>query len=199
MPKKASTMRTISRITMAIFAITMLVQVSSVSAQGSAKKQMTQKQGSAKKQMQTDASAKTETMVKAPVSRAFTNGYNVPSSGVAIDGYCPVCYLSANKAAKGTAEFAHDYKGVTYWFVHEGAPQAFIKNPEKFLPAYGGWCAVGVATGQRFPVDPTNFKIVDGRILLFLKNAKVDAATIWDKDSANMLNAADKNWKKLGS
>jgi len=180
-------MRTISRILVATVAIAMLTQVSYVSAQGSAKKQVMQNEGSAKKEAMTQ------------MSRAFTNGFNVPSSGVAIDGYCPVCYLSANKAAKGTPDFAHDHNGVTCWFVHDGARQAFIANPEKFLPAYGGWCAVGVATGQRFPVDPTNFKIVDGRIMLFLKNAKVDAVSIWDKDSANMLKQADENWKKLGS
>jgi len=182
-------MRTFSKILMAAVAIAMLTQVSSVSAQSSAKKEMMSKQGSAKK----------EAMAHTEASRAFTNGYNVPSNGVAIEGYCPVCYLSANKAAKGTPEFAHDHNGVTYWFVHDAARQAFIQNPDKFLPAYGGWCAVGVATGQRFPVDPTNFKIVDGRIMLFLKNAKVDAVTIWDKDAANMLQKADENWKKLGS
>ena len=126
-------------------------QASSVSAQSNGKKTMSK--GSA---------------TKMPMSRAFTNGFNVPSTGVALEGYCPVCYISANKAAKGTAEISHDYKGVTYWFVSNEARQAFVANPEKFLPAYGGWCAVGVSMGQRFPVDPTNFKVVNGRIMLFL-------------------------------
>jgi len=138
-------MRTILRLITATLAIAMLIQASPVSAQSAAKQEM--KEGSAKKEM-----------VQSGASRAFTNGFNVPSSGVAIDGYCPVCYLAANKAVKGLPEITHDYNGVTYWFVKEGAKQAFIENPEKFLPAYGGWCAVGVATGQRFPVDPTNFK-----------------------------------------
>jgi len=35
--------------------------------------------------------------------------------------------------------------------------------------------------------------------MLFLKNAKVDAVSIWDKDAENMLKKADENWKKLGS
>jgi hypothetical protein len=54
-----------------------------------------------------------------------------------------------------------------------------------------------MATGQRFPVDPTNFKIVDGRIMLFLKNASVDAVDIWNKNQPDNLKKADANWKKL--
>ena len=147
----------------------------------------------------TDGGSHQKAAMTESVSRAFTNGYNVPSSGVAIEGYCPVCYLAANKAVKGLPSISHDHNGVTYWFVKEGARQEFISNPEKYLPAYGGWCALGVATGQRFPVDPTNFKIVNGRIMLFLKNAKVDGAEIWNRDEASNLANADQNWKKLGS
>ena len=139
------------------------------------------------------------TMAAKPMSRAFTNGYNVPSNGVALEGYCPVCYLAVNKAVRGTAQFSYTHNGVTYWFVNENARQAFIANPEKFTPAYGGWCAIGVAMGQRFPVDPEHFKIVDGRIMLFLRNAKVDALDLWNRDEAGNLRKADENWKKLGS
>jgi len=131
------------------------------------------------------------------VSRAFTMGYNVPSTGVAMEGYCPVCYLAANKAAKGNPDIAYEHNGITYWFVSEPVRDTFIANPEKYIPAYGGWCAVGVAMGQRFPVDPTNFKIVDGRVMLFLKNGKVDATSIWDKNAAENLKKADANWEKL--
>lgn len=144
------------------------------------------------KKMTPESSMKVE-----PMSRAFTNGFNVPSTGLALEGYCPVCYLSANKAVKGSPDFPHEYNGVTYLFVNDDARQAFIKTPEKFLPAYGGWCAVGVSMGQRFPVDPTNFKIVNGRIMLFLKNANVDGVEIWNQDEAGNLGKADTNWTKL--
>jgi YHS domain-containing protein len=131
-------------------------------------------------------------------SRAFTNGFNVSSNGIAIEGYCPVCYLAVNRAVKGTPRFSQDYNGITYWFVNENARQAFLANPEQFLPAYGGWCATGVAIGQRLPVDPESFKIVDGRIMLFLKNAKVNALDLWNQDESGNLAKAETNWKKLG-
>ena len=134
---------------------------------------------------------------KEPVSRAFANGYNVPSTGLALEGYCPVCYIAANKAAKGSKEYPYTHQGVTYWFVSDEVRQTFIANPEKYMPAYGGWCATGVALGQRLPVDPTNFKVVNGRIMLFLKNEKIDCAEIWNQNEADNLTKANTNWPKL--
>ena len=86
---------------------------------------------------------------------------------------------------------------MTYWFVSAAVRDTFKANPDKYVPAYGGWCATGVALGQRFPVDPTNFKVVDGRILLFLKNEKIDGVGHWNKDAAGNLKKADANWQKL--
>ena len=142
-------------------------------------------------------SATKSTTAKEQVSRAFTNGANVPSSGVAIEGYCPVCYIAANKAAKGSPEFSYDYEGITYWFVSDDVRNMFKSDPKKYVPSYGGWCALGVAMGQRFPVDPTNFKVVDGKILLFLKNAKVDGAELWNQNADDNLGKANANWEKL--
>ena len=144
-----------------------------------------------------DAGSGARMQHKEKMSRAFTNGYNVPSTGVAIEGYCPVCYVSAGKAVKGKSSITHDYNGVTYWFVSDEAKQMFAASPEKYLPAYGGWCAVGVSMGQRFPVDPTNFKVVNGKIVLFLKNAKIDGQQMWNDDEAGMMKKANANWAKL--
>ncbi len=179
-------MKSLAKIATAIACLAMLGNIEQAQAQSG------NKGGSNKKMAE-------KTMAAKPTSRAFTNGYNVPSNGVAIEGYCPVCYFAANKAVKGTPQFSHDYNGITYWFVNENARQAFIADPEKFIPAYGGWCAVGVSMGQRFPVDPERFKIVNGRLMLFLKNAKVDAIELWNRDEAGNLNKAEQNWKRLGS
>ena len=100
-------------------------------------------------------------------SRAYLNSYNLPSSGVALEGYCPVAYFLADKAIKGSLEYASEYNGVTYYFVSADAKKLFDADPDKYVPAYGGWCAFGMAVQDKFPVDPTNFKIVDGRLLVF--------------------------------
>lgn len=132
------------------------------------------------------------------VSRAYLHSYNLPSSGVALEGYCPVAYFAVNKPVRGKPEFASTYNGVTYHFVSADAKRAFDAEPEKYLPAYGGWCAFGMAVEDKFPVDPRNFKIVDGRLLLFLKNKNVDALQLWDQgDEQELFRKADRHWKKV--
>lgn len=131
-------------------------------------------------------------------SRAYLNNNNIPSSGLAIEGYCPVAYFAVNKPVMGKKEFASEYKGVTYYLVNADAKAAFDKSPEKYIPAYGGWCAFGMAVGEKFPVDPTNFKIVNGKLHVFLKNKNVDALLLWNKgkESDHVMNAAA-HWKKV--
>ena len=131
-------------------------------------------------------------------SRAYLHGYNLPSSGVALEGYCPVAYFAVDKAVRGVPEHASTHEGVSYWFVNAEAKDAFDASPEKFLPAYGGWCAFGMAVSDKFPVDPTRFKIEKGRLLLFLKNSGVDALELWNKgDRTELLRKADAHWKKV--
>ena len=117
---------------------------------------------------------------------------------MALEGYCPVAYFAVNKPIRGKSTFSSQYGGATYYFVNADAKAAFDDNPEKYVPAYGGWCATGMAMGDKFPVDPTSFKIVDGELLLFLRNANVDALEIWnDGDEKKQLHKAGEHWKKV--
>ncbi|MCG8409105.1 MAG: hypothetical protein MI923_28205 [Phycisphaerales bacterium] len=133
-------------------------------------------------------------------SRAYLHSYNLPSSGLAIEGYCPVAYFAVGKAIRGKSEYAVTHNGVTYYFVSADAMKVFRSNPEKYIPAYGGWCAFGMSVKDKFPVDPTNFKIVDGRLMLFLKNKNVDALLLWNKgNEKDLVTKADVHWKKVSN
>ena len=128
-------------------------------------------------------------------SRAYLHSYNLPSSGIALEGYCPVAYFAVNKPVRGKPEYASVYRNVTYHFVSADAKKLFDKDPEKYLPAYGGWCAFGMHVKDKFPVDPTKFKIVNGRLLLFLANQNVDALELWNGgDEQQQLTNADAHW-----
>ena len=114
-------------------------------------------------------------------SRAYAAAHNVPSHGVALEGYCPVAYFAVNKPLRGKPEYASTYEGIEYHFVSADAQAAFDKEPAKYIPAYGGWCAFGMAVQDKFPVDPRNFKIVNGQLMLFLKNKDVDALDLLEQ------------------
>jgi len=109
-----------------------------------------------------------------------------------------VAYFAVNKPVRGKPEFASTYNDMTYHFVSADAKRMFDKDPEKYVPAYGGWCAFGMAVEDKFPVDPTNFKIVDGRLMLFLKNKNVDALTLSNQgDERKLTRKANAHWKKV--
>ena len=60
--------------------------------------------------------------------------------GVALDGYDTVAYFNQEKAVKGTAQYNCEYKNKTWYFSSAENRDAFLANPEKFTPQYGGFC-----------------------------------------------------------
>lgn len=120
----------------------------------------------------------------------------------AIQGYDPVAYFpgptgTPGEAKKGVKEFAYTYRGVTYWFATRANLDAFKKEPGKYEPAYGGWCAYAMgATGEKVEIDPKSFKITDGRLYLFYKDFFNDTRAKWTKDEKNLNTKADANWTK---
>jgi YHS domain-containing protein len=115
----------------------------------------------------------------------------------AIGGYSPVSYFESNRAERGRPEHQASYQGQTYYFTSAAQVVSFQANPAKYVPAFGGTCAIGHSVGKEFQPDPTSFKIVDGRLLLFLKTAEVDARALWNKEGdAACLVKASRHWEQ---
>ncbi len=125
---------------------------------------------------------------------ALVTTLSAAPKNLALDGYCPVCYIAAGKAAKGDSKITSEYKGKTYYFVSEDVKGMFDEEPEKWLPQYDGFCAYGVAKGAKFDTDPTVFTVVDDKLYLN-KNKKIGAK--FNKDKEGFIKEADKNWPKL--
>jgi len=123
--------------------------------------------------------------------------YNLGSDKVAISGYDPVAYFTQGKALKGRKEISASHRGVTYHFASEEDRNLFAGAPEKYVPTYGGWCATAMAKGEKVEIDPTNFKVTNGRLFLFFKAFYANAIKDWNKDEPNLTIKADANWKKL--
>jgi len=115
-------------------------------------------------------------------------------TSVALEGYCPVCYISAGKAVKGTTEFQANYGGKTSLFVKQEALDAFKKTPEKFLPAYDGLCAYGMAYGKKVKSDPTIFEVVNGKLYL---NKNKSIGKKFAKKPNSYISKADAKWEKI--
>lgn len=123
--------------------------------------------------------------------------FNLDKSSLAIQGYDPISYFEG-KPQKGVAQFLVFYKGVQYYFVSNAHKEQFLKTPEKFEPAYGGWCAYAMGEyGDKVEIDPTSYKITNGKLYLFYYSFINKTLNKWNLDEANLKAKADKNWELL--
>ncbi|MBI2689832.1 MAG: hypothetical protein HYX27_26295 [Acidobacteria bacterium] len=114
--------------------------------------------------------------------------------GLAIRGYDPVAYFTLGKPVKGRPEFAHTVSGATFHFADAANLDLFKKQPGKYMPQYGGYCAWAVSNGYTASIDPQAWKIVDGKLYL---NFSLDVQAKWTKEIPQRIQAADRNWPNL--
>ena len=119
---------------------------------------------------------------------------DIQHSTVAVQGYDVVGYFSDNKPVKGNGNHVAGYEGVNYLFASDEHKKTFEANPGKYLPAYGGWCAQGVALNRKIISDPESWKIVDGVLYLNLNNA---TQQVWLEDVPGHIKQANTNWTKI--
>ncbi|MGE0464717.1 MAG: YHS domain-containing (seleno)protein [Vicinamibacterales bacterium] len=115
---------------------------------------------------------------------------------VALGGYCPVAYVAMNQAMKGDPSQKSTYKGKTYHFANADAKKMFDAAPDKYVPAYDGWCATAVAQNMKLASDPALFTIHNGRAYLF---SDAGAKAMFDKDKTGTIAKADRAWTTLAS
>ncbi len=115
-------------------------------------------------------------------------------STVGAQGYDLTSYHTGSKPLPGNGNHVAMHNGVNYLFANTANKEAFIKNPGKYLPAYGGYCAYGAAVGKKFIGDPNVWEIVDGTLYLNLDN-KIKG--IWSQDIPANITKADTNWTKI--
>ena len=114
--------------------------------------------------------------------------------GLAVAGYDPVAYFTDGKAVEGSSDFTAEWKGATWRFASAAHRDQFKAEPEKYAPQYGGYCAYGMTVGQKVPVDPAAWSIVEGRLYL---NNSLKVREAWSQDPAGNIGKADAAWPKV--
>jgi YHS domain-containing protein len=119
---------------------------------------------------------------------------NLDKTGVAIQGYDPVAFFTDHKPVKGSEQFLSRHAGAIYFFASKEHKEMFTKDPAKYEPVFGGYCAYGVSRGKLVEIDVDAFQIVDGKLLLqYSKGVRDD----FNKDSKGNLTKAEANWPGL--
>jgi YHS domain-containing protein len=125
-----------------------------------------------------------------------TEIYNL-KKGLALEGYDPVSFFDGNPK-EGGSELKYIYKGVTYFFTSSINLNKFKSSPDKYEPAYGGWCAYAMGeSGEKVKIDIETYKIVDGKLYLFYNFWGNNTLSDWNKNEAKLKAKADLNWKKI--
>lgn len=116
------------------------------------------------------------------------------TDGAAIRGYDPVAYFTTGQPTPGSPDITADYDGATWRFATAENRALFLLEPAKYAPQYGGYCAYGMTVGQKVPVDPAAWSIVEGRLYL---NNSLAVRESWSKDPAGNIGKADAAWPKV--
>lgn len=126
-------------------------------------------------------------------ANAIAGPVNVDGNGLALEGHDPVAYFTRSAAVPGVAGITASHDGATYRFASEANRQAFLADPGRYAPQYGGYCAYGMSNGYQASVQPDKFTIVDGKLYL---NYNGSVQSRWRKDTSGYIASANENWRK---
>jgi YHS domain-containing protein len=111
--------------------------------------------------------------------------------GLAVKGYDPVSYFTTGKPTPGLAEFSITYREAAYRFSSAENRDRFIAMPEKFVPQYGGYCALAMSLNKIADIEPDQWAIVNDK--LYLNNGFI-AQSLWSLDKSGNIVRGDQNW-----
>lgn len=125
----------------------------------------------------------------------FSKNFN-QKNGVAIHGYDVVSYFKGSPQV-GLPKYSIDYRDVTFQFVNQANANEFDTNPEKYVPAYGGWCATAMGMmNTKLDINPASFEIQNGTLYLF-STSMGPAKDQWNANLPGVKQKADANWAKM--
>lgn len=112
----------------------------------------------------------------------------------AIRGYDPVAFFREGAPRLGLAEHALIRDEAVWRFASAENKALFKHDPQRYLPAYGGFCAYGTSRGYLVKIEPEAWSIVGGRLFL---NYDLATRSTWLSDTEAYITRADRLWPGL--
>ena len=116
---------------------------------------------------------------------------NAEGNALMLNGYDVVSYFVDKKDAMGSAGFRSIYQGMTFQFTGADHKALFDKDPARYLPEFGGYCANGIVYGIPWGGEGDTWKMIDGKLYIFGGHGSKDAFLL---DEASNLALAKKYW-----
>ena len=116
------------------------------------------------------------------------------SSEYGLRGYDPISYHTGTPQ-RGDPAYFFDHDRVRYVFTDAANRDRFAAEPERYLPRYGGWCAMSLALGSFTCPDYDNFQIEDEQLYLFETTVFTNGRTLWNQDPGDNRARADRHYR----
>lgn len=111
---------------------------------------------------------------------------------VMLKGADVVAYFQQGRYAQGNPQLSSTYEQVTFRFSSPEHKAMFDREPARYLPQYGGYCANGIAYGIPWGGDADTWKIIGNKLYIFGGQASKDA---FELDEKRNLELADRYWQ----
>jgi YHS domain-containing protein len=112
---------------------------------------------------------------------------------VMLKGADVTAYFTQGKYVQGNPQFKSVHQGVTFRFASAESKALFDKDPAKYQPQYGGYCANGIVYGIPWGGDADSFRMVDGKLYIF---GGAGSKAGFEVDLPKHIALADKYWKE---
>ncbi len=137
----------------------------------------------------------------APLVTQSPSGQFSPVNAHAIDGNDRVllkgadvvAYFTKNAYTQGNPSIKSTYENVTFYFSSAENKALFDREPTKYLPQYGGYCANGVVYSIPWGGDADTFAMINGKLYIFGGKGSQDAFML---NVPKNMALADKYWKE---
>ncbi|MBV6645290.1 MAG: hypothetical protein KI790_07560 [Cyclobacteriaceae bacterium] len=135
----------------------------------------------------------------------FGHQLNTNESGVVLDGYDVVSYFRQERPVMGKEQYSSVYQQSLFYFSCKSNKRRFDKNPDQYIPQFGGWCALGVCFGLiddkwpsgQYKVDPENYLLMDEKLYLFYPEKEFPAKSKWLENPDVFITEATNVWDSL--
>src|ERR1041385_4266792 len=114
--------------------------------------------------------------------------------GYAANGYDVVAYFTQKQPVEGKKTFLYQWHDAYWLFSTKENLEAFSKDPEKYAPQFGGYCAYGVSQGHKAPTQPDAWTIINEKLYL---NYDTGVRKLWQKDIDGNIEKGKVNWQQI--
>ena len=116
---------------------------------------------------------------------------NLGRGSLAVHGYDVVAYVTDGAAVRGRPEFEHRWNRGVWRFASAAHRDEFARDPERYAPQFGGYCAWAVSRGYTADIDPAAWRIVEGKLYL---NYSKQVQRMWERDVRGNIQKGEANW-----